>query len=113
MKLAAKLVNDSLLAYGKAGENMITFSKVGNYQQAGSMLESMGPIIAPAQSAFDTLLESNNAAVIAATNVMNSTSTPATLTTFVVIAMVTLLLVLLRFMCCAGSPDRFVRLPPR
>ncbi|MCD7109125.1 methyl-accepting chemotaxis protein [Rhizobium sp. DKSPLA3] len=86
-------VTETLATYGKAGDDMIALAKVGNFQQASNMLETMGGIITPAQSALDDLIAGNTVRVNDATNVMHQTSADATLITFILIGVVATLLV--------------------
>ncbi|MET0358804.1 MAG: methyl-accepting chemotaxis protein [Pararhizobium sp.] len=86
-------VTETLATYGKAGDDMIALAKVGNFQQASNMLETMGSIITPAQSALDDLIAGNTVRVSDATNVMRQTSADATLITFILIGVVATLLV--------------------
>ncbi len=86
-------VTETLATYGKAGDDMIALAKVGNFQQASNMLETMGGIITPAQSALDDLIAGNTVRVSDATNVMRQTSADATLITFILIGVVATLLV--------------------
>ena len=103
-------VTESLAAYGKAGDNMIALAKVGNFQQASNMLETMGGIITPAQSALDDLISENTGQVTEATKVMHITSNEATLVTFILIGVVATLLITSTFYILRGiaSPIRSI-----
>jgi methyl-accepting chemotaxis protein len=87
-----KRVTDGLTAYEKSGDTMITLAKVGNFQQASTMLENMDGIITPAQAALDELIGENAAAVTAATGVMKATSAEVKLITTGLIAIAGVLL---------------------
>ncbi|PYE45247.1 methyl-accepting chemotaxis protein [Rhizobium sp. PP-F2F-G20b] len=86
-------VTDSLAAYGKAGDNMIALAKVGNFQQANGMLESMGGLITPAETGLDELIVENTSQVTESTNLMHATSADATVLTFILIGIVATLLI--------------------
>jgi methyl-accepting chemotaxis protein len=87
-----KRVTDSLSAYGKAGDNMVALAKVGNYQQASTMLENMGGIIAPAQTSLDELVADNAVQLSATKTTMAATSDKVKLLTYFMIGLVAALL---------------------